>query len=54
MEIKYAKDTSKLNEPEFKTGVWYPIESAPNDKRILIVEQDGEISAAYYSNHEKI
>ena len=55
MEIKYAKDTSKTNEDiEPKFGVWYPIESAPKDKRILIVESNGDISAAYYSNFEKV
>lgn len=37
MDIKYNKDTSKLNEPEFKFGVWYPIESAPKDGSEIIV-----------------
>lgn len=37
MDIKYNKDTSKTNEDiEPKFGVWYTIESAPDQEAILV------------------
>jgi len=49
MNIKYAKDTSKLNEPEFKVGVWYPIESAPKEEGEVFLTSDGETMVVTYS-----
>ena len=53
MDIKYSKDTSKTNEDiEPKFGVWYSIECAPKDKRILTIDEGGEVSVAYYDKYE--
>lgn len=43
-----------MTDIEYKYGVWYSMDTAPIDKRILIYESDGSISTAYYSKFEKV